>query len=135
MMTPVISSCLERSEKRGGYQKSAIWRENPEVFDQRIVVDFVAYFCLKKVVKLQDIFIFNPIPGEMINFDLRICFKWVGKNHQLDNQCTSRKNVFPKDILDSGWSYDVVCSLTQIDRTPLSLYIYTYTYSHARYQI
>ena len=24
-----------------------------------------------------------PIPGEMIQFDLRIFFKWVGENHQL----------------------------------------------------
>ena len=56
------------------------------------------------------------------------------KNHQLDNQCTSGENVFPKDMLDSGGSYDVVCSLTQIDRTPLSIYS-SNMYSYVRYQI
>ena len=32
---------------------------------------------------VSNIFMFNPIPGEMLQFDLRIFFKWVGKNHQL----------------------------------------------------
>ena len=32
-------------------------------------------------------FLFSPLLGEMIQFDyLRIFFKWVGKNHQLENQ-------------------------------------------------
>ena len=33
-------------------------------------------------------FMFIPIWGFMIQFDLRIFFRWVGKNHQLD--------VFPR---------------------------------------
>ena len=32
----------------------------------------------------QRFFMFTPILGEMIQFDLRIFFKWVGSNHQLE---------------------------------------------------
>ena len=28
--------------------------------------------------------LFLPLPDKMIQFDLRIFFKWVGKNHQLE---------------------------------------------------
>ena len=34
---------------------------------------------------------FTPIPGEMIQFDLRMFFKWVGeKKHQLDDYIPER---------------------------------------------
>ena len=39
--------------------------------------------------------IFNPNPGEMIHFDLRIFWtKWVVKNHQLDNLSFSQFGPF-----------------------------------------
>ena len=39
------------------------------------------------MVATQTFFIFTPIPGEMIQFDDIIFFKWVVKNHQLVFLC------------------------------------------------
>ena len=40
---------------------------------------------------LKHVLLFTPIPGEMIQFDLRMFFKWVGKKkHQLDDYIPER---------------------------------------------
>ena len=131
IMTPVISRCcLERSEKKRGYQKSL------QTQGAMNGGKHAGFRSAHRRFRFCSLFLFEWVGGETSKhmyfqpdmwgndpFWQDVSNGWV-KNHQLDNQCTSGENVFPKDMLDSGWSYDVVCSLTQIDRTPLSLYIY-----------
>ena len=45
----------------------------------------------------------TPNPGEMIQFDLRIFFKWVGKNHQLEMMFGNVSETWEMDFFCTLW--------------------------------